>query len=122
MRLLPTLLLFLPLVGCDLSGQGKAMAGAAGGNAAEGVALIRSYGCGTCHSIPGVRGADAMVGPPLISWSSRRYIAGLLPNTPENLVAWISSPQPFEPGTAMPDLGVSDEEARHITAYLFTIR
>ncbi len=80
--------------------------------------LIMDYGCGTCHRIPGVRGADGLVGPPLDHFSQRTYIAGQLPNNPENLARWIMDPQKVEPGTAMPDLGVSAEEARNIAAYL----
>jgi cytochrome c1 len=63
-----------------------------------------------------------MVGPPLIQWSRRAYLAGRLPNTPSDLVHWIVAPQAIEPGTAMPMLGVSVEEARNIAAYLYTLR
>ena len=84
-------------------------------------AIVR-YGCGSCHLIPGVSGADGMVGPPLIAWSRRTVIAGEVPNTPEQLVHWIVMPQSIEPGTAMPNLGVTDEEARNIAAYLYTLR
>ena len=47
--------------------------------------LIASYGCGSCHSISGVPGADAMVAPPLDRFYERGYIAGRLPNTVDNL-------------------------------------
>jgi cytochrome c1 len=86
---------------------------------ADGRALIASYGCGSCHAIQGVPGADAMAAPPLHRFYQRSYIAGRLANTEENLVAWIQNPQDIEPGTAMPDLGVSAEEARAIAAYLY---
>ncbi len=85
----------------------------------QGRQLIASYGCGACHTIPGVPGADAMAGPPLMRFYERTYIAGRLPNTWENLTRWISDPQGVEPGTAMPNLGVSEEEARHIAAFLY---
>jgi cytochrome c len=81
--------------------------------------LIASYGCGSCHAIPGVPGADAMAGPPLSQFYQRSYIAGRLPNTEENLVKWIQDPQRIEPGTAMPNLGVTEDEARTIAAYLY---
>jgi cytochrome c1 len=87
----------------------------------RGRAAIQAYGCGSCHMIPGVRGAVGLVGPPLLAWSRRTVIAGELPNTPENLVDWIMRPQSIEPGTAMPDLGVSDADARAIAAYLATL-
>jgi cytochrome c len=91
------------------------------GNPARGVQLISEYGCGTCHSIPGVRGADGLVGPPLDHMGRRGYIAGQLPNTGPNLQRWIRDPQQVEPGTAMPDLNVTPEDARDIAAYLFTL-
>jgi cytochrome c len=86
---------------------------------AAGRKLIASYGCGSCHSIPGVPGADSMAGPPLACFYERTYIAGRLPNTWDNLVQWIQHPQQVEPGTAMPDLGVSKDEAYNIAAYLY---
>lgn len=93
-----------------------------GGDAERGASLLAAYGCGACHAIPGVRGADALVGPPLTGWAERRYIAGSLVNTPENLMRWIMTPQAIEPGTAMPDLGVDEAAARDMAAYLFTLR
>lgn len=89
----------------------------------RGARLMRqTYGCGACHVIPGVTGATGMVGPPLNEWSRRVYIAGSLANTPENLVFWIRQPQAVEPGTAMPDLGVTEPDARDIAAYLYSLR
>lgn len=91
------------------------------GNPARGAALIGSYGCGSCHSIPGIREADGLVGPPLDQMGRRSYIAGQLPNTGPNLQRWIRDPQQVEPGTAMPDLDVTEQDARDIAAYLFTL-
>lgn len=86
---------------------------------AEGRRLIASYGCGACHSIPGVAGADARAAPPLDRFYERSYIAGRLPNTWENLIKWIQNPQQVEPDTAMPNLGVSADDAHEIAAYLY---
>lgn len=91
------------------------------GDVAAGRQAIADLGCGACHRVPGVRGADALVGPPLDSWSKRSFIAGTLPNTPRHLERWIRDPQEVEPGTAMPDLDVSELEARDIAAYLFSL-
>ena len=85
------------------------------------VACEPSYGCGTCHVIPGVRGARGHVGPPLTDFALRQYIAGAVPNEPAMLVRWIQNPQSIEPGTVMPPLGVNDADARHIAAYLYTL-
>lgn len=93
-----------------------------GGDPDQGAALIRKYGCSACHVIPGVEGARGMVGPPLNGIASRTYLGGQLPNTPENMMRWIQDPQSIERGTAMPNVGVSDREARHIAAYLYTLR
>ena len=93
-----------------------------GGDARRGKVQIVSYGCGSCHVIPGIAGANGMVGPPLTSWSQRRIIAGEVTNTPDNLVYWITVPQSIEPGVAMPNLGVSDGQARDIAAYLYTLK
>jgi cytochrome c len=90
-----------------------------GGTAANGPRLVQAYGCGACHAIPGVRGADGEVGPSLAHFNDRRYIAGKLPNTAANLVRWIMAPQAVEPGTVMPDLGVGAPQARDLAAYLY---
>ena len=92
------------------------------GNASEGKVLLQSYGCGSCHVIPGIRTARGMVGPPLLYYSRRTIIAGELPNTPENLVRWIENPPAIEPGTAMPNLGVPEGKARDMAAYLYTLQ
>jgi cytochrome c len=92
-----------------------------GGNPKDGEALIEQFGCGSCHTIPGVRGADAKVGPPLTDWSERGFIAGELSNNGPNLIRWIVDPKLVEPDTAMPELGVSEAQARDIAAYLFTL-
>jgi cytochrome c len=89
-----------------------------GGDSRRGPEVIERYGCGSCHGIPGVRGADALVAPPLDDFGERAYIAGRLTNTPENLVRWIMDPQAIDPATAMPDLGVPEVDARDIAAYL----
>lgn len=92
-----------------------------GGDAANGPALLRQYGCVTCHSVAGIREADGAVGPPLSRLGDRAVIAGNLENTPANLIHWIRFPQEVEPGTAMPDLGVTEPHARDIAAYLYSL-
>lgn len=92
-----------------------------GGNAANGPELLRSYGCVTCHTVDGVRLADGKVGPPLTGVADRAMLAGQLENTPANLIHWIRFPQEVDPGTGMPDLGVSEPHARDIAAYLYSL-
>jgi len=91
-------------------------------SAGRGREAIARYGCGDCHTIPGVREASATVGPPLTDWRDRAYVAGRLANTPPNLARWIAAPQSIEPGTAMPDLDVPPSTAREIADYLFSLR
>lgn len=95
---------------------------AIGGRAKHGKQVILQKNCGSCHTIPGITGAQGLVGPPLFFFSRRTFIAGELPNTPENLVLWVRSPQSVNPNTAMPNLGLSEEEARDVAAYLYTLR
>ncbi|HEX5683814.1 MAG TPA: c-type cytochrome [Ideonella sp.] len=79
---------------------------------------LRQYACVSCHTIPGVTGSDTRVGSPLDGLARRTLIAGRLPNTADNLVRWIQSPQQVKPGTAMPDLGVTEDHARLMASYL----
>jgi cytochrome c len=109
-----------------LAAPAAAIAGPAwrvvGGTAQHGPALIIAYGCAGCHTVPGVKGARGNVGPPLTRFGDRTYIAGMLRNTPANLVRWIRDPQGVLPGNAMPNMGVTEAEARDIAAYLYTLR
>lgn len=109
------------LPGCSRQGsQVKTIV--VGGDPDRGRAALDGFGCGTCHLIPGIRGARGMVGPPLSHFALRAYIAGQLPNQPENLLRWLQDPQAVEPGTAMPNLGVGPAVARDMAAYLYTLR
>lgn len=90
----------------------------AAADAARGRAAIEQYACLTCHEIPGVVGMQAPVGPPLGDFRKRRYIAGVLPNTHDNLVRWLRSPRSVDRHSAMPDLGVTEQHAHDIAAFL----
>jgi len=94
----------------------------ADGDARAGRRAIDQYACATCHVIPGITGATRHAGPPLTGIASRTYLAGVLPNTPHNLVRWIMRPQHTRPITAMPDVRVREKDARDIAAYLETLR
>jgi cytochrome c1 len=112
---------FLALASCGGEAERRAAA-MTGGVPARGREKIRRYGCASCHTIPGVTGADALVGPPLTRIASRTYIAGVMTNTPDNMVRWIQNPRGVDPLTAMPNLGVSDADARDIAGYLYTLK
>jgi cytochrome c2 len=93
-----------------------------GGDPGNGPIAMRRYGCPSCHTIPGVPGAYGLVGPSLGGIASRMYIAGMLPNTPENMLLWIQAPQGVNPRTAMPNMGIPEPEARDIVGYLYTLK
>ena len=93
-----------------------------GGEPARGRTAIAKYGCGGCHTIPGVEGANATVGPPLNNIASRSTLGGHLSNTPDNMKTWIQHPQKIDPKNVMPDMDVTDQDAKDITAYLYTLR
>jgi cytochrome c2 len=113
-----TVALMTLLSACGASGRLERSSVVPYGDADRGRAALASYGCNACHTIPGVKDADALVGPPLNSFGSRSFVAGQLSNTPDNLKRWIMQPTVVEPGTAMPDLGVSEQDAEDMVAYL----
>lgn len=115
-------LLACGLAGCTGGQQTRSYQARMSGDPAHGRELVQSYGCGACHTIPGIYTARGMVGPPLTAFGRRTIVAGELPNSPENLVRWIKNPQAIEPNTAMPNLGLNDSQARDIAAYLYTLR
>ncbi|PZM08922.1 c-type cytochrome [Rhizobium tubonense] len=100
--------------------EGNVGAALSSGDASLAPQLFRRYGCTGCHTIPGIPGADGQVGGPLAGISKRVYIGGILPNSTENLVGWIVSPQRYSPHTAMPATGISDAEARDLVVYLYS--
>lgn len=122
---LAALAVILLIEGIAVSGCGGGAETAAqipGGDPERGKGSVKKYGCNACHAVPGIPGANGQVGPSLEGIGSRASLAGQLPNTPENLMKWVQDPQGVRPGTAMPDMGVTDEDARDITAYLLTLR
>src|SRR5262245_29786398 len=110
----PWLLCAFAVIGCSRPQSNPV----ARGDAGRGKKIIARVGCGACHMIPGIRAAHGLVGPPLMLFGKRTFIAGEVPNTPDNLVRWIMQPQSIEPGTAMPTLGLTDQQARDVAAYL----
>jgi len=88
--------------------------------APPGKALFLQKGCVACHTIEGV--SSGTVGPNLTHEGSKADIAGVLPNTPLDMVRWLQDPQGVKPGTAMPDFGVSERDARDMAAFLAGLR
>ncbi|MFC5549896.1 c-type cytochrome [Massilia aerilata] len=109
----------LPLAACSGETREKQVRG---GDAKVGKALVTQYQCGACHKIPDVRGADGKSGPQLDGFGKLSYIANGIPNQPDRLVAWLLDPPAMKPGTAMPAMSLTEQEARHMAAYLYTLR
>lgn len=103
-------LLLASLVGCEADPAAE-----------EAQALLWQHGCPACHVIPGTAGPRGVTGPPLTTMADQAYVAGVLPNTPEALTAFIADPQEIDPRSAMPDLGLEREEARRIAEYLYAV-
>lgn len=91
------------------------------GDEDRGRIALAELGCGACHVIPGVRGAVGGTGPPLASYSRFVYLAGKFPNRPELLVQWIADPASLAPRTAMPSVPMSEQQARDMAAYLYSL-
>jgi mono/diheme cytochrome c family protein len=92
------------------------------GDAKRGRHVIEQYACITCHEIPGVVGASVPVGPPLDRMGLRSFVGGVVTNTPQNMVRFLRAPQQFVPDGAMPNLGITERDARDIAAYLQSLR
>ncbi|RWZ67996.1 cytochrome c [Labedella populi] len=90
------------------------------GDPERGRAAVLEYGCASCHSLPDVASVDDdSIAPDLHGFDDRDHIAGQIPNRAEELIAWLQDPQSIEPGTLMPDLGVTEQDAQDIAAYLY---
>lgn len=120
--LIAALIAAFTLIACTGGNTDREYGIATGGSAPRGKQVISEKGCGSCHTIPGIQAARGVVGPPLYFFARRTYVAGHLPNDTENLVKWVRSPQSVDPVTAMPNLGLSDQQARDVAAYLYTLR
>jgi cytochrome c2 len=117
-RSLATLLCALLLAACSKTPPKTEQT--TGGDPRHGRELLARYGCGSCHQIKGIAHADSHVGPPLDGIRSRGYIAGVMPHTADNLMTWIQHPRQVVPNTAMPELGVTRDEASDMAAYLYS--
>lgn len=109
------------LAGCDIGERRLPHDGATAERMARGQALLAQYQCGSCHAIPGVDAARGAGGPPLAAFGRRSYISGHLPNRPDTLARWIESPATLVPGTTMPSMGVSPDDARAMAGYLLSL-
>lgn len=108
------------LAGCKQPPEERHFATAA--SIERGERVIERVGCGSCHDIPGIAWPRGRLGPPLDAFADRRLIAGRLANRPELLAAFLQDAPALVPGTAMPAMPISREEARDAAAYLYSLR
>lgn len=92
-----------------------------GADAGRGREIIARVGCGACHTIPGVSWPKGRVGPALAGFGSRPLIAGRSTNDPDTLAGFVRNAPAFAPGVGMPPMPLTDEEARDVAAYLYTL-
>lgn len=93
-----------------------------GGDPRAGRTAIERHGCGACHQIPGLPLTQGRVGPSLDKVAVRAFVGGELANTPSALTALVARPEHVQPQGGMPNMPLTDTEARDITAYLYTLR
>jgi cytochrome c2 len=91
------------------------------GNPRHGRKAMQKYGCISCHTIDGLS-SEALVGPPLTRMAGRSYIAGSMPNNPVNMIHFIQHPRKVRTDGAMPEMGVTNQDARDMAAYLYQFR
>lgn len=92
-----------------------------GGDPARGNLVLQTHGCVACHTIPGVKYAHGKVAPPLVDFGKRGFIGGVVPNRPDNLIKWVMNPTSVKPSTDMPNMDLTEQEARDVAAYLYTL-
>ena len=84
--------------------------------------VFMSVACISCHTVRGTPG-NGLFGPDLTHLMSRATLgAGVAPNTPENLRAWVNDPASLKPGARMPAMKLSNDQLDKIVAYLATLR
>ncbi|MHB8618398.1 MAG: c-type cytochrome [Chloroflexota bacterium] len=84
------------------------------GDAAAGKQVFMTKGCSGCHTIDGL--STGTVGPNLTHIATQPY--GKFPNTPQFIKQWVNDPALAKPGTAMPKLGLTDQELNNVVTFL----
>jgi len=84
--------------------------------------VFTSVACINCHTVRGTP-ANGLFGPDLTHLMSRATLgAGVAPNTPDNLRAWVNDPAALKPGALMPAMKLSKDQLDSLVAYLATLR
>ena len=119
-RRAPALCLVLMLAACDGPPDRTPTLGDA--DIARGRQLVADKGCVACHAFPDVKWPRGGLGPSLENFGRQGLIAGRLPNQPGVLMTFVRNAPSQIPGTAMPAIPMTDQEARDVTAYLLQLR
>jgi cytochrome c oxidase subunit II len=83
--------------------------------------VFESLSCVNCHTVKGTP-ANGTFGPDLTHLMDRQTLAsGMIPNTKENLRAWIKDPQEIKPGCLMPNMQLTDPQLDAVVRYLATL-
>jgi cytochrome c oxidase subunit 2 len=91
-------------------------------DAAAGRAVFESNACVNCHTIAGTA-AHGTFGPDLTHLESRVTLAsGAIPNSTENLRAFVNDPAHFKPGALMPAMHLDDHDLDAVVKYLTSLR
>lgn len=96
------------------------------GDLARGESLIQSKGCISCHSFTGAKALRAEAIPIELEPTALAHGMKLATDLryarervrPQALVAWLLDPPALKPGTPMPKLPMSEQEARDIAAFI----
>ena len=82
--------------------------------------LFLDSGCGGCHTLDGVAGATGIAGPNLTNVALRPTLAGnSVPKSQPTMVRWLLDPAAVKPGATMPRVGLTQQQAEQIAAFLF---
>ena len=86
-----------------------------------GQTLFAASACVGCHTVRGV--SAGRLGPDLTHFGSRRTLgSGMLPNTPENVAAWVRNAPLIKPGVKMPPFAFTDEQAQALASFLVSLK
>ena len=90
--------------------------------AAEARAIFLSFNCINCHTVSGTE-AKGTFGPDLSHLLSRTTLgSGMIPNTAENLRAWIKDPQAIKRGNLMPNMQLNSRELDEVVKFLSSLK
>jgi cytochrome c oxidase subunit 2 len=105
-----------------LAGQERQVSAVNGPTSMRGMVVVTQGACAACHRLRGTV-ATGRAGPDLTHVASRRMLAaGTLPMTRDSLQGWILQPRALKPGSMMPPIALSAEDADAVSYYLASLK